>query len=99
MISIVRNGTFEPSFYPSNRRKALDMCLADIESAFRWNQPAVISTHRINFVSGLSVENRDKNLKLFDELLKTILKKWPDVQFLNTVELGDLYKSVLEKER
>ena len=98
LISIVRNGTFEPSFYPENRRKALDMCLVDIESAFRWKQPAVISTHRINYVSGLDVKNRDDNLKLFEELLKTVIKKWPDVQFMTTVELGDLYKCKLSKE-
>jgi len=94
LISIVRNGSFEPSFYPGNRKKALDMCLADIEAAFRFKQPAVISIHRVNFVSGLDVRNRDENLKLFKELLQKILKRWPDVQFLNSVELGDMYKSM-----
>ena len=92
LISLVRNSAFEPSFYHSNRTKALDQCLIDIEAAFRFNLPAVISTHRINYASGLDVKNRDENLKLIKELFQTILKKWPDVHFLNSVELGDLYK-------
>ena len=95
LISIVRNGTFEPSFYYQNRGKAMDLCLADIEAAFKWNQPAVISTHRINFVSGLDIKNRDENLILLEQLIKKIQKKWPDVVFLNTEQLGMLYEELL----
>ena len=94
LLSIVRNGSFEPSLQYQNRSRAVDLCLADINAAFMWQQPAVISTHRINFVSGLSVENRDKNLKLFQQLLTTIKKKWPDVVFLNTEELGKMYEQL-----
>ena len=98
IISIVRNGTFEPSFYYNNRKKALDLCMTDIAAAFMWKQPAVISTHRINFVSGLDIKNRDENLKLTEQLIKNILKKWPDVIFMNTEELGALYEKLNSAE-
>jgi hypothetical protein len=91
LLSIVRNGSFEPSFRKYKDKESLNNCLNDIKIAFLFKQPAVISTHRLNFVSGLSIENRNHNLELFDELLYRILKKWPDVQFMNTAQLGDYY--------
>ena len=91
LISIVRNGSFEPSFTKFKAKEALEMCLNDIKIAFLLNQPAVISTHRLNFVSGLITENHSRNLELFDELLSKIINKWPDVQFMNTVQLGEYY--------
>lgn len=95
LISIVRNSTFEPSLYNSSRRKALELCLTDIQTAFKLNQPAVITTHRINYISSLYTENRDQNLKLMTELLTKILDIWPDVLFYNSVELGNLYNKKL----
>ena len=57
--------------------------------AYYWNKPAIISTHRLNYVGYINPSNRDKNLKLLDHLLSSILKKWPDVEFMTSVELGD----------
>ena len=38
----------------------------------------------------LDPTNRTKNLKLLDDLLKSITKRWPDVEFLTSDQLGDL---------
>ena len=35
---------------------------------------------------------RDKNLKQFSILLKTIANKWPDVEFMSSDEFGDVIK-------
>ena len=63
--------------------------MRDIDLAFRLRKPAVISTHRVNFMGGLSTENRDRGISLLDNLLSAMLKRWSDIEFLDVVELGD----------
>lgn len=58
--------------------------------AFRWNKAAIISTHRINFIGLIDNRNREKNLKLFKILLSEIVKRWPDVEFITSEQLGDI---------
>lgn len=83
---ITRNCMFEPNEY--NYSTAVDKALHDIEISFRWHKPAIISSHRVNFVGGVSVENRDHGLKCLKLLLSEIIKKWPDVEFLNFNDLA-----------
>jgi len=52
-------------------------------------KPAVVSTHRVNFMGELRAANRDRGLVLLEELLGRMVKHWPDVEFLSAVELGD----------
>lgn len=82
----IRNCMFEPSMNPN--RDWVNSCLAQISSAFHWNKPAVICSHRINFVGFIDEKNRDRGLKDLNLLLQTILKKWPDVLFISTDELS-----------
>lgn len=84
-LQLVRNCFFEPS--TSYKLDWVDECLKDIEVAFFWKRPAIICSHRINFVGGLSEVNRDKNLKSFQNLIKRIIKKWPDVKFVSSDEV------------
>ena len=65
-------------------------CLLGIESAFRWNKPAIVNTHRVNYIGSIFQENADHSLKLLNKLLGSILKRWPDVEFLTSVELGEV---------
>lgn len=85
---LVRNCFFEPSL--ANNDDAVDDCLNRINIAFRWNKPAVICSHRINFSGSLNPENRDKNLRLLNELISTIIRKWPEVEFMSSDQLGDI---------
>jgi hypothetical protein len=82
----IRNCMFEPSMNPN--RDWVNSCLAQISSAFHWSKPAVICSHRINFVGFIEEKNRDRGLKDLDQLLKKILQKWPDVHFISTDELS-----------
>ena len=59
----------------------IDSCLKDIDISFKLHKPAIISSHRVNFVSGRSVENRDRSLIQLERLIKEILTRWPDVEF------------------
>lgn len=84
---ITRNCFFEPS---QTSKNWIDACLNDIEVAFRWKKPAVISSHRVNYIGGLNQKNREKGLHELNSLLEKILQKWPDVQFMTSNDLGNL---------
>lgn len=91
---ITRNCFFEPS---QEGKDWVDSCLSDIDIAFRWKKPAVISSHRVNYIGRLRPENRTNGLKKLEVLLQSILAKWPDVEFMTSVELGDLITNNLKK--
>jgi hypothetical protein len=76
---LIRNAFFEPSLEP-NIDWVTD-CLKRINIAFRWGKPAIIGSHRLNFIGAIHEENRTKNLMLLKTLLKEIIKNWPDVEF------------------
>ena len=84
-IQLVRNCFFEPS--TSSHLDWVDECLKDVEVAFNWNRPAIICSHRLNFVGGMDEMNRNKNLKEFEKLISNIIKKWPDVVFVSSDEI------------
>ncbi len=88
---LTRNAFFEPNSweYPTSKDWVND-CLKEIEIAFKWGKPATISSHRVNYIGWLHPENRSNGLKKLEELLSQIIKKWPEVEFLTSTELGDL---------
>lgn len=87
LIYITRNCFFEPSL---SMQDSVDSCLSDIKLAFRFNKPAIISSHRANYVGSLNSKNRDNTLYNLKILLAKIRKQWPTIEFFSTVELGDL---------
>ena len=87
-IYTIRNCEFEPSF--DNRKDSINGCLAQIANAFRWGKPAIISSHRVNFIGSIESSNRDRNLLLFSDLLSKIQKRWSNAEFMTTNKLGDL---------
>ena len=86
---IMRNSGFEPS----GRVNTVESCLNEIDIAFKWNKPAVISTHRANYIGGIDLSNADYGLNELKTLLKKIISKWPEVEFMTSTELGELMKS------
>jgi hypothetical protein len=86
-LELVRNCFFEPT----ETGRDFISTLKEISLAFSLKQPAVISTHRLNFSSRISIENRDRNLKYFDDLINSILKQWPDAEFYSTLGLAKYY--------
>ncbi len=85
---LTRNCFFEPSLVSKSDWVAYT--LASVRDAFRWNKPAIICAHRINFIGYIDESNRTRNLKLLDELLRRILITWPDVEFMSSDQLGAL---------
>jgi hypothetical protein len=94
-IVLNRNAFFEPVCFGEHEHITdwVDSCLQEINIAFRWGKPAVISSHRVNYVGSISPDNRNKGLNALRRLLSTVLKKWPDVEFLSSFELGELIRT------
>ena len=76
-----RNCAFEP-INPSYN--GIDLTIRQMEASFRWGKPAIISSHRVNFIGVIEKGIRDKGLKELKLLLDTIVKKWPDVEFISS---------------
>lgn len=88
---ITRNCFFEPSTLENASNKDwINDCLKEIEIAFFWNKPAIISSHRVNYIGFIDSQNRERGLEQLNLLLKKMLQRWPDIEFMSSVELGDL---------
>jgi hypothetical protein len=86
-IFMVRNAFFEPSLAPAV--PWVRDCTARVSIAFSCGKPAVIGTHRLNYIGFINKNNRDNNLILLSSLLKEIIKRWPDVEFMTSDQLGE----------
>jgi hypothetical protein len=74
----------------NEKKDCVSKALHEIQNAFLWNKPAIISMHRVNFIGSINQNNRERNLKLFKELLDEIDKLWPDVEFLSSKDLAEI---------
>jgi len=82
-----RNVTFEPHRRPGF--DWVDSCLEEIRIAFKWFKPAVISTHRVNYIGEIFPENRNNSLNSLKKLIHAALKKWPEIEFMTSDDLGE----------
>jgi len=84
---LVRNCMFEPS--NSKDDDYWKSTLKQVERAFSLKTPAIISSHRVNYVGSIFRENREHGLRQLNILLSEVIKRWPEVNFLTSVQLGD----------
>jgi hypothetical protein len=83
---MVRNCVFEPT---ANRGvEWVNFCMKQIDMAFKWNRPAVISSHRVNFCGHVDPNNRKTGIDALTTLLKQIVLRWPDVEFMAANDLA-----------
>ncbi len=81
----IRNCSFEPAM--NRHRDWVNICMTQINAAFLSGKPAVITSHRINYIGFIEPENRDIGLKSLDSLLRQVTRKWPDIRFISTNQL------------
>ncbi|MFO7851423.1 MAG: polysaccharide (de)acetylase [Bacteroidota bacterium] len=86
-VYLTRNCFFEPS--ECAKFNWVDKCLVDIDTAFKYNKPAIISSHRVNYIGALDSKNRDEGLNQLSLLLKRVIKIYPDIEFLTSSQLGE----------
>lgn len=82
----IRNVRFEP--FEDVTRDWVGTAVRQVGQAFLFRRPAVVATHRINYVGGMDRDHRDRNLRLLDEFLTRVHKTWPDVQFISSDQLA-----------
>ena len=85
--------TFRNCFWEPTTKENYDWysdCLKRIEIAFKWGKAANICAHRLNFIGSIDSANTDKNLPEFKRLLQEIVKRWPDVEFVTSDQLGEI---------
>jgi len=85
-IIVTRNCGFEPS--DPLHSSWVDSCLKEINIAFKFRKPAVISTHRVNYIGSISEKNAENSYKELNILLSQMVEKWPDIEFMTSTELG-----------
>ena len=77
---LIRNAFLEPAIYPG--QEVLGKCVKDIATAFKYGKPAIVGSHRLNFIGSRQKANRDISLRLLRDLLKTVTSRWPEVEFI-----------------
>lgn len=90
MKYLIRNCVFEPFLDDcSANSNAVPLCLASVEAAFTMHAPAIISTHRVNFTGGIDKAHRDESLTKLKTVLQEIVKRWPEVEFMDSSRMAD----------
>jgi hypothetical protein len=74
---------------PTLERCDLERLVSQAEGCFAGGLPAVISVHAINFHSTIQ-DFRTPTLKLMDEFLTVLEKKWPDLLYVDDADLFSL---------
>lgn len=90
LIYYTRNCAFEPN---SPHYRNIDLTMKQIEASFRWGKPAIVSTHRVNFVGVIDKKPREKGLRELKMLLDAVVKRWPEVEFISNGELSSFYEN------
>lgn len=91
LIRLFRNCFWEPSTNPND--DWYGDCMKRIEIAFKWGKAANLSMHRLNVIGSIDSTNTDRNLPEFKRLLQEIVKRWPDVEFVTSDQLGDIIEN------
>lgn len=100
LISIVRNVQFEPSkdLFSNKHNESftpqIDLAMNQINLAIMKGLPAVIDTHRVNYVGGRNEQNRDYGLQQLRKLVERIHNNYPDAEFISTTELTNRLNAI-----
>lgn len=91
LIRLHRNCFFEPS--TKENYDWYGDCMNRIEIAFKWGKAANICAHRVNFIGSIDSSNTDRTLPEFKRLLQGLVKRWPDVEFVTSDQLGEIIEN------
>ena len=87
LIYLVRNVDFEPVTTAYNPARVYHR----ISGFLARHIPVVINTHRLNYVGTGNDTGKRSGLSELEHLLKAIIRDFPKVRFLSSVEMGALY--------
>jgi hypothetical protein len=84
---VVRNCDFEPTISSG----AYENAVYNIDLCAKLKKPCIICTHRLNYVSSMGKEYRERGLSELKRLLSYIVTKYPDAEFMSTEECVNRY--------
>lgn len=84
MLYLVRNCDLEPVAGGTT----VESCMRQVAAAFSRGLPAVLCSHRINYTSRVSAGVRDKGLAVLDEVLRQVVTRYPNVEFVGSDALA-----------
>ena len=82
-VYTVRNCTFEPA-YQQDPEESVQRCLKEIGRSFADRKPAIITSHRFNYIREINPQNAERNLAGLRELLTQIVRRYPDAEFVTS---------------
>lgn len=91
----VRNCSYEPAYYHNPKTCAKD-CFRQVAYAFAHRKPAIVNSHRFNYIDTIQPGNAEKNRQGLKTFLDMVLQAYPDVQFISSV---DMHKKMRETIR
>ena len=94
MRFLIRNCEFEPSLN-EHSEEHFNNCISMVEEAFINGKPAIINSHRVNYIGALDEENAEKSRNELQRLLNILMDKYPTIEFMSANEL----LHILEWER
>jgi hypothetical protein len=85
--TVVRNVVFEPG--KDMGFELVSRALEQMQAAFFFGRPAIISSHRVNFCGHIDERYRKNGLDALSRLLAGIVQRWPEVEFVSVDRLVD----------
>lgn len=85
----VRNCSYE-SAYDQNYERRADECVQSVKASFAACKPAIINSHRFNYIHSIDTQNGENGLMGLDIVLRKLIETEPEIEFLSSVELLDL---------
>jgi hypothetical protein len=93
MIYLRRNARLEPLGLDDEYAQAgFTNCWREVRAAWQAGEPAIVSTHRKNFVSMVAEQQRQGFMQL-DQLFIAIEESAPDAIYLTSAEIAQLYET------
>lgn len=87
---ITRNVIFEPN--SPKHESWVKPALKEVKKAFESKKPAVISSHRANYVGGLNTSNREEGLRQLKDFLNEVVQEFPETEFMTSTQLGNVIR-------
>ena len=95
LLHYISNCAFEPV---KEEYTGPEITLKQIAAAFRWGKPALINTHRVNYIGSRNPDVRAKGLEELNKLLAEIRRVWPDSEFISAGEFANYMNSSIKAE-
>ena len=88
MYYSVRNCSFEPSI-SGNLNASVDACIRSIKRSFEHKKPAIINSHRVNYMGRMDEQNAINGINGLCTILKNVVQEFKDIEFMSSEELCD----------